>query len=95
MKLWAHISRAYAIKRVYKQNPPPKEILEQTTAKGGDLLTRTVENYHTRGGRESLVNGRESEASDDDARRTPRPDRDGEDPGSGTRTRGPFSLLST
>ncbi|KAK5661971.1 hypothetical protein OQA88_10082 [Cercophora sp. LCS_1] len=36
---------AYEIKTVHKKEPPPPEILEGTTAKGGSLLTRTVENF--------------------------------------------------
>ena len=38
-------TRAYEIKNFHKREPPPKEILEETTAKGGDLLNRTMENY--------------------------------------------------
>ncbi|KAL8671156.1 MAG: hypothetical protein Q9168_004333 [Polycauliona sp. 1 TL-2023] len=36
---------AFEIKDRYNQEPPPKEILEQVTARGGNLLTRTLENY--------------------------------------------------
>jgi chromatin structure-remodeling complex subunit RSC9 len=36
---------AYAIARVYKQDPPPKDILEDITAKGGNLLKRTRESF--------------------------------------------------
>lgn len=39
---------AYEIKTVHKKEPPPPEILEFTTAKGGSLLTRTVDNFHAR-----------------------------------------------
>ena len=38
---------AYWIARAHKQEPPPREILEDRTAKGAHLLTRTVENYDT------------------------------------------------
>ncbi|CAK7265498.1 hypothetical protein SEPCBS119000_001542 [Sporothrix epigloea] len=36
---------AYEITTVYKQEPPPPEILEHISAKGGGLLTRTLENF--------------------------------------------------
>ncbi|KAL1838705.1 hypothetical protein VTJ49DRAFT_2295 [Mycothermus thermophilus] len=36
---------AYEIKTIHNKEPPPPEILEFTTAKGGGLLTRTLENY--------------------------------------------------
>ncbi|CAK7222965.1 hypothetical protein SCUCBS95973_005014 [Sporothrix curviconia] len=36
---------AYEIQTVHKQEPPPPEILEHLSAKGGGLLTRTLENY--------------------------------------------------
>ena len=39
---------AYEIKTVHKKEPPPPEILEFTTAKGGSLLTRTLENFQAR-----------------------------------------------
>ena len=39
---------AYEIKTVHKKEPPPPEILELTTAKGGSLLTRTLENFQAR-----------------------------------------------
>ncbi|KAK3316184.1 hypothetical protein B0H66DRAFT_518967 [Apodospora peruviana] len=40
---------AYEIKTIHKKEPPPPEILEFTTAKGGSLLTRTLENFAARG----------------------------------------------
>ncbi|KAM0331479.1 hypothetical protein ACHAQA_003155 [Verticillium albo-atrum] len=36
---------AYEISTVHGKEPPPKDILEDGTAKGGSLLTRTRENY--------------------------------------------------
>ena len=48
---------AYAIKRVHKQQPPPKEILEDLTAKGSDLLSRTVHNFRTPKKFDSFTNG--------------------------------------
>ncbi|KAK4190948.1 hypothetical protein QBC35DRAFT_44350 [Podospora australis] len=40
---------AYEIKTVHKKEPPPPEILEFTTAKGGGLLTRTLDNFIAKG----------------------------------------------
>ncbi|EPE05759.1 rsc complex subunit rsc9 [Ophiostoma piceae UAMH 11346] len=36
---------AYEIKTIHNQEPPPPEILEHISAKGGGLLTRTLENF--------------------------------------------------
>ncbi|KAF2749790.1 hypothetical protein M011DRAFT_465459 [Sporormia fimetaria CBS 119925] len=71
---------AYEITTVHKREPPPKEILEDVSAKGGDLLNRTLENYHRPNSREAerLKNGEEdSEESDEDGepKRTPKEDR--------------------
>jgi chromatin structure-remodeling complex subunit RSC9 len=55
---------AYEIKTVHGEEPPPKDILEDTTAKGGELRTRTRENFPRK--RESNI-GPESAASGDDA----------------------------
>lgn len=55
---------AYEIKSVHNKEPPPKEILEDVTAKGANLLTRTLENF--RGKRDSNMGGNDSAASGDD-----------------------------
>ncbi|KAF3761785.1 hypothetical protein M406DRAFT_95050 [Cryphonectria parasitica EP155] len=39
---------AYEIRTVHNKTPPPPEILEEVSAKGGNLLTRTLENYRPR-----------------------------------------------
>lgn len=39
---------AYEIKTIHNREPPPPEILEFTTAKGGSLLTRTLETFQAR-----------------------------------------------
>ncbi|KAL8728104.1 MAG: hypothetical protein Q9166_005629 [cf. Caloplaca sp. 2 TL-2023] len=88
---------AFEIKDRYNKEPPPKEILEYITARGGDLLTRTVEIY-----RQPTVE--DAEPSGDDEVTTPNGgDRmDLDEPGSGTgrSTRGnpghlaPLSTLS-
>ncbi|KAL9626707.1 MAG: hypothetical protein Q9204_007100 [Flavoplaca sp. TL-2023a] len=69
---------AFEIKDRYNKEPPPKEILEHVTARGGDLLTRTVENY-------SLPSIEDAEPSGEDEVTTPNGgDRmDLDDPGSG------------
>ena len=75
------IDSAYEIKTVHNQEPPPKEILENLTAKGGDLLKRTVENFRPPTSRESL--GQDSDGSGDESR-TPKEEKgDLDDPGSG------------
>lgn len=55
---------AFEISTVHGKEPPPKDILEDVTAKGAGLLTRTRENF--RGKRESNVNATDSAASGDD-----------------------------
>ncbi|KAF8858050.1 hypothetical protein BDZ45DRAFT_623031 [Acephala macrosclerotiorum] len=81
---------AYEISTVHGREPPPREILEDITAKGAALLSRTLENYRPSARREAGALGNEnSEASGDDG--TPARDRNGseETPGSGGRvTRG-------
>jgi chromatin structure-remodeling complex subunit RSC9 len=81
---------AYEISTIHGKEPPPKEILEDVTAKGGGLLERTVENYRPSSRRETNALGLDgSEASGDDG--TPVRDTVGSEdtPGSGGRaTRG-------
>ncbi|KAI4166504.1 MAG: hypothetical protein LQ343_007991 [Gyalolechia ehrenbergii] len=70
---------AFEIKDYHNRIPPPKAILEDVTAKGGDLLSRTVDNY-----RQPTIE--DAEASGEEEVRTP----DGgekmdlDEPGSGT-----------
>lgn len=78
---------AYEISTVHKREPPPKEILEDVSAKGGDLLNRTVENYFRPASREAerLRGDEDSEESDEegDNKRTPKEDKmDVDEPGS-------------
>ncbi|CAM1506406.1 Fc.00g060470.m01.CDS01 [Cosmosporella sp. VM-42] len=66
---------AYEISTVHGKDPPPKDILEDVTAKGASLLTRTRENF--RGKRDSNMGATDSAASGDDgtpARERPVPD---------------------
>ena len=77
---------AYEITHIHGKEPPPKEILEETTAKGASLLTRTLENFRPSARRETGALGTEnSEASGDDG--TPARERieSEETPGSGGR----------
>ncbi|KAF2468484.1 uncharacterized protein BDR25DRAFT_304921 [Lindgomyces ingoldianus] len=84
---------AYEITHIHKRDPPPKEILEDVSAKGGDLLSRTAENFFRPASRETerLRNGEdddESEESDEDGvtRKTPKDDKmDIDEPGSSGR----------
>lgn len=86
------MNSAYEITNFHKREPPPKEILEDVSAKGGDLLNRTLENYYRPVSREaeSLANGRDSDESDEEREKTPNEERmDVDEPGStGRITRG-------
>jgi hypothetical protein len=90
---WFNVPRAYEISTFHKREPPPKEILEDVSAKGGDLLNRTLENYTVRAIREAdnLGNGSQEGGSDDE-HKTPNASEkmDVDDPGStgGRVTRG-------
>ncbi|KAF2023937.1 hypothetical protein EK21DRAFT_94491 [Setomelanomma holmii] len=70
---------AYEISTVHNREPPPKEILEDVSAKGGDLLNRTVENFFPSNREtERLRNGEdesEEDEEDGDVKRTPKDDR--------------------
>lgn len=59
---------AYEISTHWKKEPPPIEILERTTAKGANVMGRTLENYQPRGSRdeEALANGHSSDAEEQD-----------------------------
>ncbi|KAL8686297.1 MAG: hypothetical protein Q9218_007203 [Villophora microphyllina] len=67
---------AFEIKDFHKREPPPKEILEDLTARGGDLLNRTVQNYQ--------ATVEDAEPSGDEEAATPNADKmDIDEPGSG------------
>ncbi|THW92751.1 hypothetical protein D6D15_02888 [Aureobasidium pullulans] len=75
---------AYEISTHWKKDPPPKEVVEDVTAKGGDVMSRTLENYpSSSSGDKGLANGHSSD-NEDDAKGT---NEDGE-PGSVRSTRG-------
>lgn len=91
----ADSSSAYEISNFHHREPPPKEILEDVSAKGGDLLNRTVENYLGAANKEpeNMANGKEedSEGSEPEVQKTPKEDKmDIDEPGStgGRITRG-------
>ena len=76
---------------MHGKDPPPIEILENLTAKGGNILTRTVDNFQPPQ-RSNLQNG---DDSDSDGVKTPKEDKmDVDEPGSGTArsTRGEWSV---
>lgn len=77
---------AYEISTHWGKEPPPKEILEEVTAKGGNVMGRTLENFQKPPTKEelSLANGDTSDVSPE--QKTPKPEAtDGaEDPGSAT-----------
>ena len=64
---------AYEISSYWGEVPPPPEILENLTAKGADLRSRTLENYPIPTSRESgaLADGMDSA---DEEQRTPKTD---------------------
>jgi chromatin structure-remodeling complex subunit RSC9 len=70
---------AYEISTIHKKEPPPPQILEHISAKGGNLLTRTLENF---GHRIGLNSGSHADSGDE---ATPSKERRADDtPGSGT-----------
>lgn len=78
------VYRAYEIKILHKREPPPREILEDVTAKGGDLLHRTVDNFRPPPPRPTVANGPDSEASGGEESKTPKEEKmEADEPGSG------------
>ena len=86
--------RAYEIKTLHGREPPPVEILEKLTAKGGDILSRTVENFRPPQ-RSNLANG--DSDSGGEGSKTPKDEKmDIDEPGSvGRSTRGKLVLRLT
>lgn len=83
---------AYEIANHWKKEPPPKEILEDVTAKGGNVMGRTLENF-VRSARESepATNGDRAGENSPDAAKTPKDERmtgDLEESGTGRSSRG-------
>jgi chromatin structure-remodeling complex subunit RSC9 len=79
---------AYEISTHWKQEPPPKEILEEVTAKGGNVMGRTKENFVKPLTKEERnLAGADDEDGTSPEQKTPKPENatDGaEDPGSAT-----------
>ncbi|MCJ1392901.1 Chromatin structure-remodeling complex protein rsc9 [Xylographa bjoerkii] len=87
---YKNLAQTYEIKRIHNQEPPPREILEDISAKGGDLLTRTLENFKPPQSRDHAGNGNDSDGSGEEDHKTPKEEKmDLDEPGSGGRvTRG-------
>ncbi|EOA91880.1 Chromatin structure-remodeling complex protein rsc9 [Exserohilum turcicum] len=67
---------AYEISTIHKRDPPPPEILENVSAKGGDLLNRTLENFQPPSSREAeRLRGDEESDDDEDLDKTPKDDK--------------------
>jgi chromatin structure-remodeling complex subunit RSC9 len=80
---------AYEIVHVHGKEPPPKEILEDLTPRGGDLLSRTIENYRPTSSRERRNLGEDMESADDSDGEEQKADKEVDTPESGGRaTRG-------
>jgi chromatin structure-remodeling complex subunit RSC9 len=77
---------AYEIEKYWGETPPPKEILEDLTAKGGNLRSRTLENYRLAGSRESISLMEGQDSGSEEEKTTPKKEQpDQEDPGSASR----------
>lgn len=75
---------AYEIKTVHNKEPPPPEILEEVSAKGGNLLTRTIENWRPRD-RSTAQNSPQPSGDDGTPARDSKPE---DTPSSGRAARG-------
>lgn len=84
-KLTTLYHRAFEHIKFHNREPPPKEILEDETARGSDTLNRTVENYVRRGAKDDAmangVGGSQDSGNDGDRMEL-------DDPGSVRATRG-------
>ena len=67
---------AFEILTIHKREPPPREILEDISARGGNLLHRTLENFRPHSHRENgqMANGEDMEGSPGEEQKTPRED---------------------
>lgn len=75
---------AYEIRTIHNKTPPPPEILEDLTAKGSGLLTRTLENFRPRD-RSTAQNSPQPSGDDGTPARDSKPD---DTPSSGRAARG-------
>ena len=77
-----NFASAYELKYIHGKDPPPVDILENLTAKGGNILNRTVENFQAPNRNANLLNG--GDDSDSEGVSTPKDDKmDIDEPGSG------------
>ncbi|OQO03909.1 hypothetical protein B0A48_10551 [Cryoendolithus antarcticus] len=77
---------AYEITNHWEKEPPPKEIVEEVTAKGGNVMSRTLENFVKPPSREEKLAG-DGDASDGSpSQKTPKEEKGdpSEEPGSAT-----------
>ncbi|KAK5166905.1 Chromatin structure-remodeling complex protein rsc9 [Saxophila tyrrhenica] len=81
---------AYEIATHWEKEPPPKEILEEVTAKGGGVMTRTLENFERPAPREQVnLDNEDSSDTSPQQQQTPKEEKVDEDPSSASgRTRG-------
>ncbi|KAK3678507.1 Chromatin structure-remodeling complex protein rsc9 [Recurvomyces mirabilis] len=77
---------AYEITKHWQKEPPPKEILEEVTAKGGNVMTRTVENFAKPVSKEEVNLGNKEEEESPEQQKTPKIEttEGADDPGSAT-----------
>lgn len=78
---------AYEISTHWGKEPPPRDILEDITAKGGNVMGRTRENFQLPGKETFALRGSGEEGTSDRIRGEGDTKAD-DDPGSGIRTRG-------
>lgn len=75
---FSHFQSAYEIATFWGEEPPPREILEDISAKGGDLRTRTLENYSVPNYRAAIDpamadgGGANADSGEDDIQVTPK-----------------------
>jgi hypothetical protein len=69
------MSRAYEIKTIHHWKQLPKEILKKITAKGADLLKRTIDSFKPPSNRGSMGNGNDTDGSGDEGNNTPKKER--------------------
>ena len=77
---------AYEIDKYWNETPPPKAILEDLTAKGGKLRSRTLATYPMPGSRDSLSLQEGQDSGADEEQITPKKEQpEPEEPGSASR----------
>lgn len=64
------VCSAYEIARYWGETPPPPQILEDLTARGGDLRNRRLENYH-QNSQTQAYDGGSDQHDEEEGQRTP------------------------